>query len=943
MTTQAQRARQDYDILVKPKHKIPVLETIALAVVLAVALAARYWFVFIAPHINIASVSDASEFLRNAQAMLNLPALPTTFIPDAWHALTSGNATAEQLAQLKQQLSPLQGLYISGPVIPLFFAATYAVSFTPFSFANCTPPLVGNIIVSALTCVFFALTASYAFDKKTGFIAGIFCALYPGLIVNCGRLYCETLSAFLLSVVCFFTVRGFAQQLSVKDTAASAFLNGIFAACLQFSRSITVFLTAALLPIVLFQQGLRKGLLALPLFLFGFALVALPWLGLQQLTFGSAGLVVDRVGHYNFFMGNHVDGAGFVSFPYEDGAGIEKRPLTQLAKEAISRSPSRWLHLTLQDKPLRLFKMPWNDFRMALGPIDFRWQAIIHQILLLLAAIAVPLAFVGGTAASGDTGQPLLRARNPVTPAKIFLLAIFALHCAYLLFITVPRYNLTVMPIVLIFAAAGLTGLVHLVRERGGVAIAVGIVLSAVLLFATSNIPLAAFVQLVGAKQVLVALVLQCALKFFALASLAFCLWQSVSTFSAEAKRRQSITPSRAGTMIGRLAVASMFVAAIATLIVPARANGRWDEWAAPLNAGRTVEQHLVLPSRVLTDLIDEARSAYLLIDTDNADAAQSLRIAINGHTLDAPVVPGNALVDQQDFSMYMNLPEGGFMREGERIFNCLTTPSGISNADLRQWFFVPVPLQVIAGQKDLIVKIVNSRDGEAVPYIHGTYGNRTDKSVIPSIDKYSWEKTFFGVENMRGFCDTRYDTKLTNDTSVPQTKDMSGAIGLQSGRYNVRLLVDRADRTKLISSPQLIDTVTVGEARLSKSLPPFVISTSAMPFFDDTDYWLVRVRGEARRVIGDGSFQLTVKATDGNTFYLSPWAGSLPLTQTWRKFDTAIPVAPGKLKDMQPTSITCTMTAKDEELAADTEFKNVQMEIWHLPNNPIAPGYEVF
>jgi hypothetical protein len=946
MTTQTQRARQDYDILSKPQRKWPVLEATALTVIFALALALRYWFVFLAPHINIASVSDASEFLRNAEAMLNLRSLPTTFLPEAWQALTSGTATPEQLAQLKQQLSPLQGLYISGPIIPIFFAATYVMAFTQFSFANCTPPLVGNIILSALTCVFFALTAGYAFDKKTGFLAGLLCAFYPALIINSGRLYCETLAAFLLSVVCFFTVRGFSKELSVKDTVLSAFLNGIFAAFLQFSRSITVFVSLALLPIVLFQQGLRKGLLALPLFLFGFALIALPWLGLQQLTFGSAGLVVDRVGNYNFFMGNHVDGAGFVSFPYEDGAGIEKRPLTQLAKEAVSRSPSRWLHLMLQDKPLRLFKMPWNDFRMPLGPIDFRWQAIIHQILLLLAAIAVPLAFVtsGGATAQGGNRQPLLRPTNAVTPAKIFLLSIVALHLAYLFFITVPRYNLTVVPIVLIFAAAGVTGLVGLVLQRGGAATAVGIVLSAVLLFAISNIPLAAFVQLLGARQVVLALTLQCTLKFFALSSLAFCLWQSVSTFSAEAKRTQSIAPSRAGMFIGRFAVGTMFLVAVATLVVPARANGRWDEWAAPLTAGRTAEQHLVLPARIVLDLAEEARTAYLLVDTDDAQSAQSLRIKVNGHTLDAPVVAGNSLVDQQDFGMYINLPGGGFMREGERIFDCLTAPSGISNADLRQWFFVPVPTQVLSGQKDVVVNIANAREEEdTAPVVYGNYSSKRGKSVIPGIDKYSWEKTFFGVENQRGFCDTRYDTKLADDSSVPQTKDMSGTLGLQSGRYNVRLLVDRADRTKLISVPQLVETTPVGDARLSKSLPPFAITTTAMPFFDDTDYWFVRVRGEARRVSGAGDVSMSVKASDGNNFYQSPWTGTLPVGQSWRKFDSAVPVAPGKLKDMQPTAITCTMTAKDLGVAADTEFKNVQMEIWHLPNNPLTPGYEVF
>ncbi len=922
----------------------PVLEILALGVVFLIALGLRVWFVFLEPHINIASVSDASEFLRNAQAMLDLPKLPTEFGWQCWQALTSGTTSPESLAQIKQTLSPLKGLYISGPIIPLFFAFTYAVSLTPFSFANCTPPLVGNVILSALTCVFFALTATYAFDKKTGFLAGIGCALYPAFIINSSRLYCETLAAFLLSVVCFLTVRGFAKELSIKDTVFSAFVNGIFAASLQFTRSITVFISLALLPVVFMQQGWRKGLLALPAFLFGFALVALPWLGLQQLTFGSAGLVVDRVGNYNFFMGNHVDGAGFVTFPYEDGTDIEKRPMAQLAKEAISRSPSRWAHLMVQDKPLRLFKMPWNDFRMPLGPVSFYWQTIIHQALLLLAAVGAALCFTVDFTNPDRSRQPQLRRVNPVTPAKVFLLSIFVLHCAYMLFITVPRYNLTVMPIVIVFAAAGISSLVALCRERGGFTTITGLGMSSLFLFAIANIPLAAFVQVVGAKQAAIALTMQCTLKFLAFTSLAFCLWQALMIFAGAAKRGSTAAP-QGGAILGRAAVAMLFVAAVLTMVIPARGNGRWDEWQAPVTADRAnLEQQLVLPKRVVNDLAHGRRSAYLLIDTTDADAAQSLRVAVNGQTVQAPVIAGNAFVDQNDFTMFAKLPEGGFMREGEWVFRCLTEPAGISNADLRQWFMVPLPAELISGKPEVKVSLANNRPEDAVPVVFGSYSTRRGKSIIPGLTPYSWEKTFFGVENDRGFCDTRYDTKLAEDLSVPQYKDMSPALGLQSGRYNVRLLMDTPDDgSKTTLAPTPVCTLDVGEVRLSKALAPFKVSSGELPAIGANDWWLVRVRGSVRRLGGEGKVNFDVRAASADNFYRSPWAGTLSAGENWRTFDTAVPLMPGKLRDIMPNAITCQFSATDKDRAADTEFKNVQFEILHIPGNPLARGYEVF
>lgn len=922
----------------------PVLEILALGIVFLVALGLRAWFAFIEPHINIASVSDASEFLRNAQAMLDLPKLPTSFGFECWQALTSGTASPQSLAHIKETLAPLKGLYISGPIIPLFFALTYAVSLTPFSFANCTPPLVGNVILSALMCVFIALAATSAFDKKTGFFAGIGCALYPAFIINSSRLYCETLAAFLLSVVCFLTVRGFAKELSIKNTVLSALLNGIFAACLQFTRSITVFISLALLPIVFMQQGWRKGLLALPAFLFGFALVALPWLGLQQLTFGSAGLVVDRVGNYNFFMGNHVDGAGFVTFPYEDGTGIEKRPLTQLAKEAISRSPSRWAHLMLQDKPLRLFKMPWNDFRMPLGPVSYYWQTIAHQALLLLAAVGVTLCFTVDFTSPDRSRQPQLRRTKAITPAKVFLLSIFVLHCAYMLFITVPRYNLTVMPIVIIFAAAGISSLVALVRERGGFTTIMGLGMSALFLFAIANIPLAAFVQIVGAKQAAIALTMQCTLKFLAFTSLAFCLWQALVIFASATKRGSTAAAPQGGVIIGRIATAMLFVAAILTMVIPARGNGRWDEWQAPVTAERGVEQQLVLPKRIVSDIAQGRRAPYLLIDTNDADSAQALRIAVNGKTLQAPVVAGNAFVDQNDFTMFSTLPEGGFMREGEWVFQCLTAPAGISNADLRQWFVVPLPADLIAGQSNIKVSIANNHLDEATPVVFGSYSTRRGKSTIPGLTPYSWEKAFFGVENDRGFCDTRYDARLTEDLSVPQYKDMSSAIGLQSGRYNVRLLVDTADDgSKTTLAPTAVATIDVGEVRLSKSLPPCKVSSGELPAIGANDWWLVRVRGSVRRLGGKGKVNLDVRAADTANFYRSPWTGTLSAGENWHTFDTAVPLMPGKLRDIMPNAITCEFKATDNDRAADTEFKNVQFEILQIPGNPLARGYEVF
>ena len=107
----------------------------------------------------------------------------------------------------------------------------------------------------------------------------------------------------------------------------------------------------------------------------GFACVALPWLAFQKVAFGDASLIVDRVGHYNFFVGNNTDTQGWLSVPYPDGRGIEEKPLHGISgEEAYQRNPSHWWSLLPVDKPLRLFQFPWNDYRTPIDRLGFKGQ-----------------------------------------------------------------------------------------------------------------------------------------------------------------------------------------------------------------------------------------------------------------------------------------------------------------------------------------------------------------------------------------------------------------------------------------------------------------------------------------------------------------------------------------------------------------------------------------
>ena len=117
-------------------------------------------------------------------------------------------------------------------------------------------PVFSQCLISALTCLFIGLTASRTFSKGTGYIAALLAAVYPAFILNSGRLYSETFAAFLLSVLCYLTVRNLHDQCDTAEMFRSSIVLGFTAACLQFTRSVMVVLTIVLIPITLWQQGL---------------------------------------------------------------------------------------------------------------------------------------------------------------------------------------------------------------------------------------------------------------------------------------------------------------------------------------------------------------------------------------------------------------------------------------------------------------------------------------------------------------------------------------------------------------------------------------------------------------------------------------------------------------------------------------------------------------
>ncbi|HEY9793566.1 MAG TPA: hypothetical protein V6D22_24420 [Candidatus Obscuribacterales bacterium] len=935
------RAQDDYGY--ERPQPPPIGHWLLMAAITFIALCFRYWFNFLDSHLNDFNACDASEYLRNAAALVDALKLPTTFWPDSW-AVIVGHATPQVVDHLRAQLASLLGLAMSGPIFPIFIAWSYALAAAPFNIADYGAPVLGQSLISGLTCLFIGLTASRVYGKGSGYCAALLAAVYPAFIINSGRLYSETFAAFLLSIVCYITVNNFSEEHRTGAFFGSSLINGFIAACLQFTRSIMFVLTLALLPITFVQQGFRKGIAGLAGVALGFALVALPWLAFQKVALGSASLVVDRVGHYNFFVGNDTDTLGWLSVPYPDGRGIEDKSLAQLAAEAYKRSPSHWWSLML-DKPLRLFEFPWNDFRTPMAKIAVKAQVFWHQVILVLAAIGLTLGFISPGTREGDYGyEDRRKTQRDMTAAKIFLVFAFMLHCAYLFFITVPRYNLTAMVVACVFAGAGIAALVKLLRANNGLISTITVIAASCFVLVISRLPFVnVAATLFGGEHAISGLIVGQILTLLSLLGLSISLMSAVSAYDQQRDGKRA-----KGTIWARASIIVLALLAAPNFLLHANASGRWYEWRAPIAGGQTIRQSFTLPSDFAQQI--EGRQLYLMVDADSAAQLSGATVSVEETKLDGPIIPSLSLT--HDFDRYQQTGSGQ-MREAEWIFRNLTYAAGLTNSDLRQWFIYPIPNELTAGTPGIKVQITSSSD-HAVG-VYGSYATSPTSVPIPSPNQISWEKAFYGVENDSGLSDCRFNARIKSTAATAYESDLSSEPGVQSGRYNVHLLAGPPaaySGNVFVINPSMVESFQKLTERplpleyLPDSAHRCTITTAGVPTYQPADLWIVRVSGEARRDSGGAKFGVTVRTAndDARKIYVSPWTTTTTLDQQWHHFDISAPLKPGALPaPPEKLSIDFSVGLPSGQPPGTTQFQNVTLQIDRLPANPLQLGNLIY
>ncbi|MBU6454659.1 MAG: hypothetical protein KGS72_23020 [Cyanobacteria bacterium REEB67] len=751
-----QEAPVSAEAIARPENSltIPVLFLLAFVV--------RLWFNLSGDHPNAYASCDASEYLRYTSALANL--------------LKSG-FTADAALQLKE-------FVITGPSLPVFLLSANLLTGQPYDIANSTIPLIAQSFISALTAVLIYLTAKRLYDPSTALKASALAVFYPAFIVNSGRLYSETFAAFIEMLALFLLVRGCFDLSTARRTVNNLAL-GASLVVLQLSRSAMILLSAAAIPIV-FLQGLlicklnwQRAAIQSAILLTGAAAMLAPWLIFENQAYHKMTLVVDRVGHYNLFVGTNSRIQGFLSYPYPDGRGIEAQSFPALLKRSFQESPSRFFKLAL-DKPARLFKAPWNDFRTAVGAIDYKWQVAYHQILILLALLGMLLACV--------TDKHVSAYREPRIAGRLTLLLAFALHLPYLVFITVPRYNLTAMPMLIIFAAAGLETLLYLNRTNPLAKTPKALLITALALIIFLRDDLKDAFSIGQAQIATIYAVQGQDVLSRGLISAAFGIAFFISIYL-------SIAFLHGYRKLARLTTVILALITLPLLALPQRANGRPGENIITLaRPGETLIGSIKLKGAAAPNSGDNEQW-YLLIDcADPSSFARKLQLTVNGKRLTGPFIPGIAALD--DWTYLKTLAPGHNYLECEYIYDCLTQPAALTNLDLRQWFYLPLPPQLVdearsRGALDIAIK-QNSTEPSTI-YAAST---KSETVTIPSRDIYSWEKCFYGVENDSGLTDSRYDEKVKKRPATWKINFDKNSDELSALDLNVRLLCQPGEKT---------------------------------------------------------------------------------------------------------------------------------------------------
>ena len=771
--------------------------------VFVAALALRLWFNFVGDHPNVTFAEDGAEYLRIAQGLNLVSHLPAQFWASTIKTLFSAGSSPESL-NIQQQLSALSEMQRGGLCFPAYLLFAFTIGGATPSVVNWATPVAFQSAISAASAVLIAATALTVWNRKTAITAGVIAALYPGFVINSGRMCSETFAVFLICCSLFCCVR---LAKSERRSAFSCFTLGVCASALQLTRSLFAIMPIVLLPIILlpgFRRNKTRGLIP---FLLGLCLLYAPWMYIEKCAFGNASLVINRSGAYNLFIGNNTSTLGWLTFPSPDLTGVESSSPEKILSKSIKANPAKWVQLFL-DKAPRLFALPWNDYKTSIGPLNATGQSILHQLILLFAAVGVVTALLENKSHPNKQEEF----------GRINILVIFGVHLIYLCFISMARYAVTAMPCVILFASAGIACTTNLPWTREQRNISIKLAIAIIAFFALMHIDLMnAPADIFQRIQLTILHSLQGAFRTIAFAALIFFSWRTSILIQS---------PRRAASLLALV----LFVTTAPSIALPLRAYGRYGEWCEDFTDPGQKYFNVISINQHQSEMMLH-RQSFVIFNVANGEClSDDTEVEINGVKLSGAFIPAMSLA--QNLSKLVQLDAGTIRPEAEYIINDIT--SGFNKQSLlclRDTYLVPIDgaeidaaLSRIAGSNaKLFIQLTKTKSRSNRIY-GGTPNNSTSHPglsclTMPSVHQFSWEKGNYAVEDPETSGDYALDTRIC--FQPPQDQAMfsvitGGAEPEGSNRLNpyLRILVSPEKANAPMLMEQIADYRLASNAR---------------------------------------------------------------------------------------------------------------------------------
>jgi 4-amino-4-deoxy-L-arabinose transferase-like glycosyltransferase len=369
-------------------------------------------------------------------------------------------------------------VFYQAPLFPYFLAVVYKV----FGHSLWAVRLVQAMLGSA-ACVLLALAARPFFSRLVAALSGGLLAVYGPAIFFDGLIHKASLDAFFMAALLFFISR----VESERTRRWPALGTGVVLGALALTRENALLL----IPVLALWMGWRfwagrvDRVLAerIALFGLGVALVLGP-VAARNYAVGGEVFVTTSQSGANFFIGNNElsDGTynplrwGNAEYPLERADAFQMaadalgHPVTprQVSRYWTSRAlgwirshPGDWLMLLA-----RKWMLVWNAREIPDSDEPIVYQDASVELLWLgrvfsFATIG-PLAFAGLVATWSDRRR-----------LSVLYLVVLGIAVSTALFFVCARYRYPMVPVLLLFAAAGIHEIGRRARERRGRSLAV--------------------------------------------------------------------------------------------------------------------------------------------------------------------------------------------------------------------------------------------------------------------------------------------------------------------------------------------------------------------------------------------------------------------------------------------------------------------------------------